>query len=80
MQKITGWGLNIWNDASREEPDNWKMAVYPDYNGHTDTATYLTLEATPERVTRYLETWDDDDWWVYDKHPDFRYILWGERV
>jgi len=79
VKKITGFGLNVWDDSPAHEPPLWLMAVYPDYDGHTDSDTWLRVEATPERVARYLEITDDDDWWVYDQDPQFHYILWGEE-
>ena len=79
MQKITGFGLNVWDNSPIDKPSDWTMAVYPDYDGHTDSDTWLTVEATPERIARYLSITDDDDWWVYDQDPQFHYILWGEE-
>lgn len=78
MSIITGLGLNVWNDY-QEENENWKMAIYCDYNGETDTSDWVSIEATPDRIKRYKEISQDDDWWVYDQHHDFYYILWGKR-
>ena len=78
MKTITGFGLNVWNDSDNDTPV-WKMAIYNDYAGQTDTSEWMTMEATPERVARYLEISQDDDWWVYNGDNDFHYILWGVR-
>lgn len=80
MNIITGLGLNVWNSASGDEPDNWRMAIYPDGPNGTDSSQYISFDPTANQVKRYLEIAQDDDWWVYDRHPDFGYILWGDRV
>lgn len=74
MQTVIGLGLNVWT-----EDHGWRMTIYPDTPDGTDSSQYISLDPTREQIDRYLEISQDDDWWVYDKHPDFAYILWGTR-
>lgn len=70
--------LNVWFD---EVKNIWKMAVYGvGSNGETNYDNYVRIEATPERVARYLEISEDSDWWTSSTDPDFLYITTGERI
>lgn len=70
---ITGLGLNVWTEG-----EDWRMAIYPDTPDGTDSSQYISFSPTRKQIQRYLSISEDSDWWVYDRHPDFRYILWGD--
>lgn len=74
MTVLTGFGLNVWT-----EDHGWRMAIYPDTPDGTDSSQYISFNPTRSQIDRYLEVSQDDDWWVYDRHPHFGYILWGDR-
>lgn len=68
----TDIALNVWNHDGK-----WLMTIYEEVSEELDTKNYIPVEATPDRVARYLSISNDDDWWVYQGDQQFSYILWG---
>ena len=69
---LTDIALNVWNYNNE-----WRMTIYEDFEDGLETKNYIPVEATPDRIARYLSITNDDDWWVYSKDRQFSYILWG---
>lgn len=73
MQSIEQLALNIWDDEER----GWRMAVYPITADGLETSVYWAFTPSKDQIIRYLQLSEDSDWWVYNNHPDFNYILTG---
>lgn len=76
-QELTALDLNVWWD---QDYQNYRFTMYSVYGHETKTSEFKRLDTTPERVQRYLQVSEDDDWWTSNLEDDFYYILWGEKV
>lgn len=72
---VVGLALNVFNDATEDNPDNWKFSIYLDTSEGIDSGSFMTFIPTDDQLSRYLQISQDDDWWVGNRDSDFNYIL-----
>lgn len=64
--------LNVWYDG-----EQWKMALYTAVDGFVVSDKWVKIKATRDRILRYFEITQDEDWWTDNTTQDFYYILFG---